>query len=64
METLGPCSKAPWDDLRTRRQRTRAGRAVETAIGDTLTLGYRILNHKESRGSRPSKALANTLTAC
>ena len=26
----------------------RAGRAVETAIGDTLTLGYRIQNHMES----------------
>lgn len=26
----------------------RAGRAVETAIGDTLTLSYRIQNHKES----------------
>ena len=26
----------------------RAGRAVETAIGDTLTLAYRIQNHKES----------------
>ena len=26
----------------------RAGRAIETAIGDTLTLSYRILNHKES----------------
>ena len=26
----------------------RAGRAIETAIGDTLTLGYRIQNHTES----------------
>ena len=33
-------------DLRTRRW-TRGG-AVETAIGDTLTLGYRIQNHMES----------------
>ena len=26
----------------------RAGRAIETALGDTLTLGYRIQNHMES----------------
>ena len=48
MGTLGPLYNGAIGMTYEQGGSSRAGRAITTALGDTLTLAYRILNHHES----------------